>query len=57
MMATSSPTNKTIELQANTTVPRGAAIKLTVEYRSKINKIKRLHSHITIHILRLYGFC
>jgi hypothetical protein len=29
---------KTIELQANTSTPRGATIKLTVEYRSKIKK-------------------
>lgn len=27
---------KTIELQANTTTPPGATIRLTVEYRSKI---------------------
>ncbi len=29
---------KTIELQANTTTPPGATIKLTVEYRSKTKK-------------------
>ncbi|CAF2588610.1 unnamed protein product [Rotaria sp. Silwood2] len=32
-MATSSPTKKIIELEANTTTPRGATIRLTVEYR------------------------
>ncbi len=30
---------KTIELQANTSTPPGATIRLTVEYRSKINKL------------------
>ena len=29
---------KTIELQANASAPRGATIKLTVEYRSKIKQ-------------------
>ena len=28
---------KTIELQANTATPHGATIRLTVEYRSKMN--------------------
>ncbi|CAF1095725.1 unnamed protein product [Adineta ricciae] len=32
---TTSPTKKTIELQADATVPRGASIKLTVEYRTR----------------------
>ncbi len=30
---------KTIELQANTSTPPGATIRLTVEYRSKINEL------------------
>ncbi len=38
-MSTSSPKKKTIELQANTSTPHGATIRLTVEYRSKINEI------------------
>jgi hypothetical protein len=37
-MSTSSPTKKIIDLRANTTTPHGATVKLTVEYRSKINK-------------------
>jgi hypothetical protein len=31
--------NKSIDLQANATVPSGATIRLTVEYRSKTKQI------------------
>ena len=52
---TTSPTKKTIELQADATVPRGASIKLTVEYRSKINEsieFEHMHlSHALLYIL------
>ncbi len=34
-----SPSRKTFEVQANASIPRGATIRLTVEYRSKINEI------------------
>jgi hypothetical protein len=46
-----SPTKKTIELQADATVPRGASIKLTVEYRSKIDQgieCNCIHEHHSI---------
>jgi hypothetical protein len=33
------PMEKTIELQANTSTPSGATIRLTVEYRSKIKEL------------------
>jgi hypothetical protein len=39
-MASSSPMKKTFELNANTSTPRGATIKLTVEYQSKITEIE-----------------
>ena len=38
IMPTSSPMKKTIELHANTSTPHGATIRLTVEYRSKVNR-------------------
>jgi hypothetical protein len=35
--------NKSIDLQANATVPAGATIRLTVEYRSKTKQISHFH--------------
>ena len=40
---------KTIELQANTSTPHGATIKLTVEYRSKIKELV-IHFYFSIKI-------
>jgi len=40
MPTSSLPAKKTIDIQANATAPRGATIRLTVEYRSKINREK-----------------